>query len=163
MDNIGFLFFPLAEQHIPLMLKWLTDSRVLEFYEGRDVVFDERLLREKFFVPEFGTHRYIAVYGETALGYLQCYPVEGRHYGMDLFIGEPDFWGRGIGRRMISAFAAFMKEVHGAVSVEVDPHADNERAIRCYHACDFRTAAFLPEHELHERRRCDCLLMRRML
>ena len=28
-----------AEGDLPLMLKWLTDERVLEYYEGRDVRF----------------------------------------------------------------------------------------------------------------------------
>ena len=32
-----------TETDLPLMFKWLTDQRVLEYYEGRDVRFAERI------------------------------------------------------------------------------------------------------------------------
>lgn len=31
------------------LLKWMTDARVLEFYEGRDRQYTEELIREDFF------------------------------------------------------------------------------------------------------------------
>ena len=37
-----------TETDLPLMLKWLTDDRVLEYYEGRDVRFTMDTLSEHF-------------------------------------------------------------------------------------------------------------------
>lgn len=35
MENGDILIRDFAESDLPLMLKWLTDKRVLEYYEGR--------------------------------------------------------------------------------------------------------------------------------
>ena len=37
-----------TEGDLPLMLKWLTDDRVLEYYEGRDVRFTMDTLAAHF-------------------------------------------------------------------------------------------------------------------
>ena len=37
-----------TESDLPLMLKWLTDDRVLEYYEGRDVRFTMDTLAAHF-------------------------------------------------------------------------------------------------------------------
>ncbi|MBQ6398157.1 MAG: aminoglycoside phosphotransferase, partial [Oscillospiraceae bacterium] len=37
-----------TETDLPLMLKWLTDKRVLEYYEGRDVRFTMDTLSAHF-------------------------------------------------------------------------------------------------------------------
>ena len=37
-----------AETDLPLMLKWLTDQKVLEYYEGRDVRFTMDTLSAHF-------------------------------------------------------------------------------------------------------------------
>ena len=41
----------------------------------------------------------------------------------------------------------------------LDPHVDNERAIRCYEACGFHKVKKLPKHELHDGVWVDCWLM----
>ena len=38
-----------TETDLPLMFKWLTDKRVLEYYEGRDVRFTMDTLSALFF------------------------------------------------------------------------------------------------------------------
>ena len=55
-------FRPMNKDDLVLMLKWLKDDCVLEFYGGRD---------EKYTQKEI--------------------------YAMDQFIGEPEYWNRGIG------------------------------------------------------------------
>ena len=45
---------PLTPEHAPFLLKWMTDPRVLEFYEGPDAVFTpERILKD--FIRRNGT------------------------------------------------------------------------------------------------------------
>ena len=38
------------------MLKWLTDERVLEFYDGRDSKFTAETIREKYTEEDFSIH-----------------------------------------------------------------------------------------------------------
>lgn len=52
------------------------------------------------------------------------------------YIGEPDFWGRGLGQQLVEQ----MMEVgsrHGLTGLWLKVAADNERAIRLYHRLGF--------------------------
>jgi len=155
--------------------RWLSDPRVLEFYEGRDQAFDlARVMRD--FDPAAA-----AAEGETpclifhkgwAAGYLQFYPLRSvadyAEYGlpntanvwaMDLFLGQPELWGRGLGTQLLKTFSAWLFASTPAAALVVDPHADNARAVRAYEKAGFRKVKLLPAHELHESKMVDCLLM----
>lgn len=41
----------LTEEDFPLMLKWLTDDRVLQFYGGRDKKYTLETLKEHYTEP----------------------------------------------------------------------------------------------------------------
>lgn len=164
----------LTPDDAPLLTKWLTDPRVLAFYEGRDRPFDEAAVRAKFIARNDGAiTQCIVLYRDAPLGYLQYFPLDAaglaeyayspdvRAFGMDLFIGEPERWGHGIGTRLVAGVAHHLIAAHGAQLVTLDPHIDNLRAIRCYAKAGFRTVRLLPRHELHEGEWCDCWLMER--
>ena len=78
---------------------------------------------------------------------------------MDQFIGEPEYWNRGIGTSFLEMMAAYLKGQKAADSILLDPHKDNRRAIRAYEKAGFQIVKTLPEHELFEGRRVDCWLM----
>lgn len=155
--------------------RWLSDSRVLQFYEGRDQSFDlARVTRE--FDPADATARgetpCLIFYKGWAAGYLQFYPLRSAadcaEYGleysanawaMDLFLGQPELWGRGLGTRLLNAFSAWLFASTPASVLAVDPHVDNARAIRAYEKAGFRKIKNLSAHELHEGRRVDCWVM----
>ena len=92
------------------------------------------------------------------------YPDQGKVvYAMDQFIGEPDYWNRGIGSVFMQMMVAYLKTSKGAACVLLDPHQNNYRAIRAYEKAGFRIIKSLPEHELHEGKMEDCWLMEREL
>ena len=157
----------------PLLLKWLTDERVLEYYGGRD---------KKYTLDEIKHHfsekwnneiiRVIIEFQGKPIGYGQIYKMydelyeEYRYpksnetvYGMDQFIGEPFYWNKGIGTKYTKLVFKFLREQKGANAVILDPHQDNIRAIKMYQKAGFRIIEDLPEHELHEGKRKDCFLM----
>lgn len=155
-----------------LLARWLSDERVLEFYEGRDHPYSyEQVVQE--FGPEGKADEEeltacILVFEEQPAGYLQFYLAdseeysfegEGRVYALDLFIGEADLWGKGLGTRFIQLLLTHLFEELGADWVILDPHVDNPRAIRAYEKCGFRKIKLLPGHEFHEGRYVDCWLM----
>lgn len=106
-----------------------------------------------------------------AIGYVQYYPLteeEGRSYdvpsiegvyGMDLLVGQPDLWGRGMGTRVVSMVLGYLFQRLDARRVAIDPVVTNHRAIRCYEKAGFRRVKVLPRHELHEGEYRDCWLM----
>ena len=48
IENNSIRIRDFTKVDLPLMFKWLTDDRVLEFYEGRDVRFTMDTLSETF-------------------------------------------------------------------------------------------------------------------
>lgn len=162
----------LSEQDKHLLLKWLTDERVLNFWEGKSVIFDLTRIKEDFYSEEEGLIRAIIEYQGKAIGYLQMYKLDNEAlkeysyqsknkvvYGIDQFIGEPEYWGKGIGTNFMKLVLQYLTNYKGAEIVILDPHADNPRAIRCYEKVGFNKIKFLPKHELHDGEMVDCYLM----
>ncbi len=163
---------PLEERDAPLLLKWMTDQRVLEWYEGRDQVFTPERVQEDFYEDEPLGRRCIVEYEDVPIGYIQVYRLDEElckeygyphpnrvAFGIDQLIGEPDYWGKRIGRTFISMVVEYLTEQENARSVILDPHDNNPRALRCYEACGFCKIKLLPAHELHEGVMEDCWLM----
>lgn len=163
---------PLGERDAGLLLAWLTDRRVLEYWEGPQAVFTPERIQEDFYEDEWNASRCIIQYEGRDVGYAQVYQLDremfeeyrypytqGKVFGIDQFIGVPELWGKGIGRRFIGLLTGWLFTNAGAEAVVLDPHADNERAIRCYEACGFRKVEFLPRHEMHDGVLVDCWLM----
>ncbi len=163
----------LTEKDFPLMLKWLTDDRVLQFYGGRDKKYTLETLKEHYTEPwEDEVIRVIIEYNGQPIGYGQIYKMYDELYddyqyprsneivyGMDQFIGEVDYWSKGIGTKYTRMIFDFLKEERNVDAVILDPHQDNLRAIRMYQKAGFRIIEDLPEHELHEGKKEDCYLM----
>ncbi len=162
---------PLLESDAGVLLKWMTDPAVLEWYEGRDAVFTPERIQADFYDGE-PLCRCIVEYQKRPVGYVQVYPLDGdgkkeygypdpdrRVFAMDQFLGEPDCWNKKIGRAFIGLLLEYLTKEEGAQSVVLDPHANNLRALRCYEACGFRKQKLLPAHELHEGVMEDCWLM----
>jgi aminoglycoside 6'-N-acetyltransferase len=106
------------------------------------------------------------------IGYIQYYPVdeawkeeyhcsdlEGSIYGMDQFIGEVDYWNKGIGKQLVQLTVEHLTNVLKVDRVVMDPQAWNFRAISCYEKCGFEKVKLLPMHEWHEGEMRDCWLM----
>ena len=163
----------LTEEDFPLMLKWLTDDRVLQFYGGRDKKYTLETLKEHYTEPwKDEVIRVIIEYNGQPIGYGQIYKMydelyDDYHYprsneivyGMDQFIGEVDYWSKGIGTKYTKMIFDFLKKERKADAVILDPHQDNSRAIRMYQKAGFRIVEDLPGHELHEGKKEDCYLM----
>lgn len=66
----------LNDNDFPLMLKWLTDERVLEFYGGRDKKYTLETLKEHYTEPwEDEVIRVIIEYNGQPIGYGQIYKM----------------------------------------------------------------------------------------
>ena len=155
-----------------LMARWQSDARVLEFYGGRDKPLDLKAVYEKYAPRVKGddpTVPCIIRLDGTPIGFMQYTEVsEGRSYhvpdlaglfGIDLFIGEPGNWGRGLGTRALSLLVDFLFESKEAQKIVIDPQVVNLRAIRSYEKAGFSKVRVLPSHEFHEGEMRDAWLM----
>ncbi|MCY0901626.1 MAG: GNAT family N-acetyltransferase [Firmicutes bacterium] len=155
-----------------VLVRWLSDPRLLRWYEGRDRPHDLQKVRTHYFLDaEERVQRCLVFWQERPVGFLQVYPIsDGERmvygypegitaYGMDQFIGEPDLWGCGIGTVLVASVVGWLTQTHGAELVVVDPRVENKRAIHVYERCGFRPIKVLPARELHEGAWHDCWLM----
>jgi len=163
----------LTPYDLPVLLKWLTDDRVLEFYGGRDQKFTEvDIIREYYEEDKEIATRFIVEYNDIPIGYVQVYNMiddyyESYHYDkkgeivycMDQFIGEPDYWNKGIGTRFMKMILEYLVSQKEAKAVILDPHQNNPRAVRMYEKAGFKIIKELPKHELREGVMEDCYLM----
>jgi aminoglycoside 6'-N-acetyltransferase len=158
-------------QDYALLAGWLSDERVLEYYEGRDHPLSPEQAAETFNLVDLtaeGVTPAIMLYQGQPIGYMQFYPADleeyrfeeqGTVYGLDLFIGEPDYWNRGLGTTFVRLLLDHLFDTLSADWAILDPHVDNVRAIRAYEKCGFQKVRLLPQHEWHEGRYVDCWLM----
>ncbi len=173
-DQIIIREMQFSDNDFSLLEKWLTDPDVLQYYEGCDNTFSRQKVIEKFGPKASGEEnvvRCISEYNGFPIGYAQYYKVTeagkikygitdlGNAFGIDLFIGEKQYWDQGIGTTIVIALLEYLFKVEEAYSVYIDPQTWNERAIRCYKKCGFSKIKLLPQNELHEGVMRDCWLM----
>ena len=163
----------LTEQDKPLLLKWLTDERILNFWEGKSTVYTFEKVTEKYYSEkDVKKIRAIIEYEGKAIGYVQMYKLNKELlneyeypltdkvvYGIDQFIGEPEYWDKGIGTKFMKLVLQYLTKEKNAEIIILDPHADNPRAIHVYEKVGFKKIKFLPKHELHDGEMVDCYLM----
>lgn len=153
----------LTMQDYPLLVKWLSQPQVLEFYEGRDQSYNMAKISRLYGSKNLrGITACIVEYRGENIGYVQFYALPDQQkneyglrkeeliYGIDLFIGETSFWNRGIGTLLVTSLVQYLEwdcKVHRIVA---DPFEWNVRAIRCYEKAGFRKWKYLQHHEIHE-------------
>jgi aminoglycoside 6'-N-acetyltransferase len=97
-----------------ILVKWMSNPTVLQYYQGRDEPLDMEKVTKIFYDPDTEDVQSIIEYEGVPIGYIQYYLLdeESRQtygyqnadeiiYGMDQFIGEPEYWNRGIGTLLI--------------------------------------------------------------
>jgi RimJ/RimL family protein N-acetyltransferase len=151
MESLGLSFRPMAPDDLRLLHEWLqrphvrrwwseheTSGEVVEHYlpaiEGRDP-----------------TELYFALLDGEPIGFIQTYLVadypeyaalvaaEDGAAGVDLFIGEPELVGKGIGTEMLRRFVS--EVVFAKPSVRwciADPDAANVASVRAFEKAGFR-------------------------
>lgn len=164
---------------VPLLARWRSDPRILEFYGGRDQPLNEDAVRRRYFgrrrdpatgrfyeyraciveadgIPVAFVQYYRPPTHESRL--LGCSPGE-RTYGIDFLIGDPTRWGRGLGTRLIGLLRDYLREARGASRIVSDPRVGNPRSVRALEKAGFRKVLRLNAHAFHEGVAHDCWLM----
>jgi aminoglycoside 6'-N-acetyltransferase len=169
----------LGVSDIPVLARWRSDPRVIEFYSGRDRPLDEEGVRRHYFVREDRPasetiEEYQACIVELRgrpVAFVQYYRLgptewkelgrtfEDRTFGIDYFIGEPELWNQGLGTRILCMTRDHLLSDQRAHRLVADPHIDNLRSVRALEKAGFRKIQLLKAHEVFEGIPTDCWLM----
>lgn len=152
MDS--FSFKKLDYNHLPLLHRWYNSMHVQSWYAKGPLEFEEleskyrKCLSHSRAQSIFG---FICFYNKIPIGYIQYYSIKRHQWlnvdlskfldnsaGIDVFIGEQDFLGKGLGTKMIQRFLKrhVFREFECCF---VDPRQDNLAALACYKKCGFET------------------------
>jgi aminoglycoside 6'-N-acetyltransferase len=147
-EEIELSFQPLKEADFPLMLHWLNEPHVSQWW-GREISTIDHV-RSKYAPRVAGIEPgwyYIFSVAEEPVGYIQCYwlkdyPEYGDQLGIvigdktamfDIFIGERMWIGRGIGTQVLRQF--LKQYIFGRMQAQnciVGPEETNAAAIKAY-------------------------------
>lgn len=140
-----------------LVVRWRNEPHVAEWWSTDDdptpTTFD-RVVEKYGPRAEDGSWvtGCIITVGDRPIGYMQFYPWSGAaaearemgipdvdgSYGLDIFIGDPDMVGRGVGSRAVALLARHLFDSHDATSVALLTPVENVRAHRAYEKAGFR-------------------------
>lgn len=161
----------LTDEDALLLVKWLSNPTILEYYEGRDRPHDLQHIHKHYYENRNNITQCIIEYNGKEIGYIQFYPISEEErekygyentkemiFGMDQFIGEADYWNKGIGTKLVKSTTEYLIS-KGIKKIVMDPQAWNRRALRTYEKCGFIRKKFLPKHEWHEGEMRDCWLI----
>jgi aminoglycoside 6'-N-acetyltransferase len=139
----SYQFRPLRREDLPLVARWLRAPQVARWWGDPDQ--ELATLTEDLEEPLM--RQWIVECGRRPFAYVQAYRPpswpqphlanlpEGAQ-AIDVFIGEPDMFGRGHGAALLTEFARMLIK-DGAACVVVDPHAENHRARGAYARAGF--------------------------
>jgi RimJ/RimL family protein N-acetyltransferase len=150
MPSPRFLFRPLTEADLPMLLDWLNRPHLQKWW--RDEIMTTEQVREKYLPRITGREAarpFLACRDGKPVGYIQYYLAAAGDpkwwpdrpslgvLGIDQFLADGDQLGEGIGTAMVSEFVAFLMEDPAVTEIRVDPRPNNLRAIRCYEKAGF--------------------------
>lgn len=142
----------MAMADLPLMHRWLNTAHVQQWWDSGAVTMDEVVAKYGPRIRgEQPTDPYLILYEAQSIGYIQTYRIADYHVhaqnielnedaaGLDLFIGEVAFVGKGLGSHVVARFVREVIFSRGPfVSVMLDPEPANQVAIRTYEKAGFR-------------------------
>lgn len=152
-EDSSFIFRPMKKEDCALILKWLNRPHVEKWWRETD---SENVLSQKYagYAVSKAIHPFIIHVGDKPIGYIQYYNVETANdgwwcrdggqdpdkgtVGVDIFIGELDFVGKGNGTKLLNQFVLKLFDELNFKKIILDPHPENAAAIKCYGKVGFK-------------------------
>ncbi|MGE0009678.1 MAG: GNAT family N-acetyltransferase [Candidatus Babeliales bacterium] len=145
---MNITFKPITEFDFPQLFRWVHTPHVKKWWHLDALPWEQ--FQEKYTknLHNSNVHGYIFSVDEEPLGFIQYYDAhkipdafgnkdpEGT-YGMDLYIANPEYLGKGYGTKTLQAFLTLIKQRHTVKKFIIDPHPDNIAAIKAYEKVGF--------------------------
>ncbi len=146
-----FTFHPITYEDIPLIHRWFNTPHVQAFFSLREWSEEEVLKKlQPVLEKERSVFAFIIYMGKKPVGYIQYCPIEEHPWpdqeireevsktaaGLDLFLGEAEMIGKGLGSQIVLAFLE--KEIWPKYSwCFADPDERNSASKRMFQKCGF--------------------------
>ena len=152
-DNRRVSFKEVTTDDLPLLRRWFKEPHVCQWWPTpeEDEFFENFLQR----IRSKKTFAYSVLIDEKPIGYIQYYYIDRSvekagawlpalpetTVGIDQFIGDPTYLGKGYGTLFIKEFITYLtSRVDQAITtIIVDPEPTNYAAIRCYEKVGFQS------------------------
>ncbi|MGB0455138.1 MAG: GNAT family N-acetyltransferase [Bacteriovoracaceae bacterium] len=142
-------FKELSEVDLHYIEKWITEPHVKLFWDDGKTwneLYEKYVLR----ISSNVIKQFIIYFNKTAIGYIQFYwaskvgdgwwkDFDDKVIGIDQYIGETSYLGKGHGARSIREFINYLKCRYDISKIICDPSPHNEVAIRCYEKVGFKS------------------------
>ncbi len=145
-------FTPLQQTHFSLIYDWFNMPHVQSFYSLRAWTLKEVGQKLTPYIQGVGDMKcYVISCHKTLIGYIQRYPVKMHPWnnqdltneiidnsaGIDLFIGEREFVGNGLGHPILDAFLKKHIWPHYRYCL-ADPDINNNASMSFFRKCGFK-------------------------
>jgi aminoglycoside 6'-N-acetyltransferase len=146
----------MREDDLAAILAWRRQPHVRQFWDNDDDggEIGDALIDEHYrpmLDHAHPTTAAIICVGGVGVGYLQFYrwasyadgatacgiPLDDHAFGLDVFVGDPAYTGRGVGARAVDLACRYLFETHGASRVALLTSKDNAGAQRAYERAGF--------------------------
>jgi RimJ/RimL family protein N-acetyltransferase len=145
-----FNFKPLAESDLPFLFEWFAQPYIAQLWKEPDW----RTFQEKYRkrISSNDIFPFVAYIDDKPIAYIKYHHVKDDDralfpnveipafsIGLDLFIGNPNYLGKGYGTHLVKEFIQFVQKIEPhCTTIIIDPAVDNHRAIRCYEKVGFK-------------------------
>ncbi len=149
--SVKISFELLNESHFALIYRWFNEPHVQAFYSLRSWTFEEVCKKLTPYVQSEKQMRSFIIYlGKDPMGYIQSYPIKDHPWecqdlsneiiqeaaGFDLFIGEKEHLGKGLGCQIIDCFLEEHIWSYYRYCL-ADPDIQNTASMRLFQKCGF--------------------------
>jgi aminoglycoside 6'-N-acetyltransferase len=156
-----FIFRPITREDFPQLSLWLSTPHVRQWWDDDKPDLD---WLEDNYGPvingEDPTMMFVAEFDGRDIGFIQCYRNADNpghlesikvpnSVGIDLYIGELDLVGQGIGKSMIQQFVeeVIKPSYPEETAVVADPCIDNPASVRAFEKAGFTKGIIKPDDE----------------
>ncbi|XMB72946.1 GNAT family N-acetyltransferase [Mycoplasmatota bacterium WC30] len=140
-------FKAISENDISKIFNWLNHDHVSKYWDNKPTTYEEAYNKYTKRIKKGIIQTYLIVCDETEIGLIQTYinkelelyKIEEKSMGIDLFIGELDYVGKGIGPIALKKFIKTKCFNDKTVKyVTIDPSEDNKYAYKAYKKVGFK-------------------------
>ena len=147
MSKIDLIEFTDKKDSYELMYKWCSQEFIYEWFEQRKLSYEEIENKYKNKLLANQQQLFFINYNDNKIGFVQIYKYDDKKnealikydsiYEYDIFIGEPEYLSRGLGKKIVNYVNNYIYENYLCDCIVLRPFKRNERAVKCYEKCGF--------------------------
>ena len=148
------LFQEFKPENIPLFLQWAEEPQVKNTWFLPGYPSAEEYSKKHLSSNRTDVFPFLILIDDLPIGYIQYWDIDvyvstcptpkvftnepKQSYGIDIFIGEPEYLNKGLGSKILISFVKKLHSERGFKRFLIDPSAKNIRAIKCYQKAGFK-------------------------